>query len=228
MTAKIFLHHQRCGGSTLRRAYHAHGLPYRKNDIIERINEFEPIRNERIKIIEVEPGIYLDELEDKHEFFTILRDPVERALSLLELRTRPEGGHKIDQLTKPQFWVDIVEKLVNDKSHFSNAYTKSIAGKLEVLYEDKIDLAFDRLRNMPILIFNKETYAKDLIIFGIMIGVGENLYPIGHEIPGDETFRNNVPNWVIDFLITLNKYDYKIYNELTTLCDENNIYMKGN
>ena len=232
MKPKIFLHHQRCGGSTLRNAYNAHGIPYRANDVQERILGFHA---DGINFFEVEPGIYMDYFEDTFDYFTIIRDPIERAISLIELRSRPDDG--VNTFNCPsyeyrytdEFWQGVRDHLEVDISvlrwHYRDAYVRSMASNMLAEPDHRsLQIAVTRLRSMPVLLYNKDTYRYDLPVFMERLGI-EQTFHIGTYMKGNDEFAESVPEWVRLYLESINLNDYYVYKYLQGRADENNIVM---
>jgi len=184
-------------------------------------------------LIEVEPGIYEKELEIDYDFFTIIRDPIDRVLSLIELRSRPDRSPNIwnspsyEHRKTDGFWNDVKKSLIPDCLwHYSNTITRSMSGDpLSPTTPKSSAVALKRLYDMPVLVYNKQTYARDLEEFCNRIGVGSTVEPIGHSMPGSETFRDIVPEWIIDLLKSLNTYDIPLVKDMSEKTDEFNIYI---
>ena len=229
MTPKIFLHHQRCGGNTLRYAYNAYGIPFRYDDVSHRIIHNTP----KYMLFEIEPGIYVPKLDGDYEYFTVIREPIERVISLVEIRSRPDENSNTfecpsyEHRATDEFWQHVHRHMTNGISaqgwHYANAYTRSMYGTmLDDPTDETFEVVRERLMNMPTLLFNKATFRDDLEVFMRRLNIPQRSEPEQHRA-GKDGFTELVPDWFRKFVTDINSYDIALYNELKTKVDEHNI-----
>ena len=236
MARKIFLHHQRCGGTTLHKAYKTHAFPYRPGTMVK-VKDAHMHHPDGV-VFEIEPGVYISELGDEYDYFTVLREPVERVLSLLELHSRPNtavnivGAKSYEYRNTGEFWKTVIAhmEMGGGSALYHNTYTVSLSGHKGPPSDENIEMAFNRIRGMPVLIFNKATYADDLTVFGRHVGLGNGDPTVGHHgyaLPDSEiaAFRASVPTRIKDYIISKNEHDIRMYNMICGLAGANNIYM---
>lgn len=233
----IFLHHQRTGGSSFRH-YFRHSVysvafrTYKEEFVVSELD------NIKQQIIELEPGVFIDKIVDKCTFFSILRDPVQRCLSWIELYTRPDqsNGFSIPKVNRTlefrktdEFWYHINNKL-NSKNNFNtnNTYIRSFINNINKFKLDRKDyvLAMKNARICDIMIFNKKTVEQDIMFLSHYYGIqGQNIeYP--HMMKGDDSFIQRCPDYVIETIKQNNKYDIELFNYFNEKKDEHNFIRK--
>ena len=240
MKPKIFLHNQRCGGTTLRTTYKIYGIasgPFRiipserYDRVLNKINTVIESDPESSFMFEIEPGVYLDTVEDEFDFFTIIRDPVDRVLSLIELRSRPDDPQNVnifrcssyDFRKTEQFWLDAKDHIEKSSGgitwHYSNTYVHSLSGTQEYDF----DLAMSRIKAMPVLVYNKPTYGDDLVHFMETIGAGD-YYKNNMQVTmkGSVEFLQSAPLWFREFLADINSDDIALFEEISSRINKRN------
>lgn len=236
----IFLHHQRTGGSSIRRFFIHQTLSIAYNDRIK-LKTIESINKTEASIIELEPGCYLEKLEKKFPMFTVLRHPVDRMLSWIELNSRdPKDTNYVSTRIfegrgEKNFWNDAYQYLNQEDVTYSvrfplfNTYTKSYCDKLAArkLEASDYDLALERSNKVTTLIYNKETFFDDFIHMFKNYGISipekeEDDYP--RMMVGNSEFIQEAPDWFRSFLAEKSQYDVLLYEEMCNKINSYNYY----
>lgn len=242
----VFLHHQRCGGTTIRKVYSPFAIgygSYKNNNIVDRISE--KVKSiPSLRMIEVEPGYYIDELATtQYHFFTTIRNPIDRALSWLELHTRVnEKQSRFYKVTETdeerfseEFWQKVHGKLIKNhvmQFNMCNYYTKIYArnGPVQlkvVLGEADWKKLISKFSTMSFLIFDKSTYATDILYLESVFSLNkkDNIV-IPKAMAGNDEFVNSAPLWFIDFLKEKNKIDLRFWEYVLNIPTNNNFYLR--
>lgn len=225
----IFLHHQRCGGTSFRQYFfhNTHSFAYNNNLRKNIVNE---IQKEKVLIYEIEPGIYLKELEGLYNFFTILRNPIDRALSWIELHSdtniQPNPRNLFHlyrdnkQLSLPQFWNNVYNKIKGHPSfsinfNIFNTYIKSFANVQTVnkITYKHFDLTLKRLEQVDCLLFDRNTFYNDVIHYA-------NLYDLPFDssrknerlMASNDNITNPAPDWLKEFISEKSSKDIELWN----------------
>ena len=240
MKKVIFLHTQRTGGTSFRDyVTQKHIFPiafrsYIKDDIIKKIY------NSEKPFIEFEPGIYLEELSLDFNYYTILRSPIDRCLSWIELHSRIKSNGKgnlfnprgvnDDYRYSEEFWEEtynILKKLSKNFSiefNLSNTYVKSLTNQQQKknVEEEDLKLAFNNIKRMSVTIFDKnkmhDSINKALDFYNFRSN-REN-YPVSMQ--GNNSVVDYCPQYVREFLAEVNFYDIQLYNYYESIKDEDN------
>lgn len=219
----IFLHHQRCGGTTFREiTKQIHVVPYRTLTVDKLIDKAVAVNP---PCIEVEPGLYFDTKYD-FDYCTTIRDPIDRLLSFVELHSR-KGIIKLpgrDGIkTNDEFWVSGIKYLESLRQ--CNVFIRSISMKIRsTLTAEDVGLAMTRLSNMPILAFHKKTFPEDISVFLNVLGLTQRK-PVDVYMKGSDEFVDAIPSWVRPMLENLNMHDIQLWRWLNSVTNSNNIYI---
>lgn len=163
--------------------------------------------------------------EYDYQYFTILRDPVERTISFIKKVTSSKGFAaymtKGCQLNDDKFWNNFY-RYINDKSSqglmtheihgFSNYMTKVLCGadlsSESISLNDKdYDVAFNNLNSM--------LYVGNFADYSVAINDILNIFNVSARpnIRPKNKHTYDIPNNIIDFISDINSYDLKLYRQ---------------
>lgn len=205
----IFLHMMKAAGTTLRTII-ARQYPPRVMHVVERADLFCKLPEQsraRIRVLQGHMPFGLHQhLSVPADYITVLRDPVDRLISLYYWAQTPRGGElyeKIRGMSLLDFADSGLPLTLNQQTRFISGLTKDHSAK-----------ALETARNNLLVHFAafglSERFDESLILFKWRLG-WENIFYAKQNVTKGRPSKREVPDSVIDLMRKNNALDVELY-----------------
>ncbi len=225
----IFLHLPKTAGKTLNliiqnqyRPEDIYSLPLNQKKIpgaIETLRELPVKKKKNIRVLKghMDFGLHTD-LPNPATYITILRDPVERAISNYYFVTG-DPGHPMHAFTKSK---SLAQWAALPNNNFNNGQIRMLAGihyKTEPLTRQTLEIAKKNLDNHFSVVGLTERFDESVILLKRELGWNWPFYT-RQNVTGKKIARENIPASAIEIIKKLNQLDIELYEHAARLFDE--------